>query len=79
MIAGHGACPPEDLGGVEGYADILKALANNVEDGNDDREEYLNWMGRDYDPEYFYIHELQNRVDDFQRVIGEVRWGVYHR
>ena len=32
-------------------------------------------MGREFDPEFFDLHELQNRVDDFQRVIGEARWG----
>lgn len=65
---------------VYGYADMLKALQNPDEDDDDDeREEYLNWMGREFDPEFFDLHELQNRVDDFQRVIGEARWGFYHR
>ncbi len=36
-------------------------------------------MGRNFDPEFFDLHELQNRVEDFQRVIGEVRWGFYRR
>ena len=80
LISGQGACPPEGVGGVYGYADMLKALENSDEDEDDEREEYLNWMGRDFDPEYFDIHELQNRVDDFQRIIGKARWGgVYHR
>ena len=77
LIAGQGACPPEDVGGVYGYADMLKALENSDED-DDERDEYLNWMGREFDPEFFDLHELQNRVDDFQRVIGEARWGFYH-
>lgn len=80
LIAGQGACPPEDVGGVYGYADMLKALANHDEDEDDDeRGEYLNWMGREFDPEFFDLHELQNRADDFQRVIGEARWGFYRR
>ena len=36
-------------------------------------------LGRDFDPEFFDLRELQNRVDDFQRVIGEARWGFYHK
>lgn len=40
---------------------------------------YLKWLGREFDLEFFNLHELQNRVDDFQRVIGEARWGFYHR
>jgi len=81
LIAGQGACPPEDVGGVYGYADMLKALTNHDEDDDEDddeREEYLNWLDREFDPEFFDLHELQNRMDDFQRVIGEARWGFYH-
>lgn len=65
LISGLGACPPEDVGGVEGYADVL-------EDQNEEEE-------KEIDPEFFDLHELQNRVVDFQRVIGEARWGFYHR
>ena len=57
---------------------MLKAMASPDED-DDERDEYLNWMDRDFDLEFFDLHELQNRVDDFQRVIGEARWGFYHR
>ncbi len=46
---------------------------------DEERERYLKWLGRDFDQEYFDLHELQNRVDDFQRVIGEARWGFYHK
>lgn len=46
---------------------------------DEERESYLKWLGREYNPEFFDLHELQNRVDDFQRVIGEARWGFYHR
>ena len=58
-------CPMEDVGGVEGYADML--------DDQDEEEE------KEIDPEFFDLRELQNRVVDFQRVIGEARWGFYHR
>ncbi len=75
LISGQGACPPEDVGGVDGYADMLKSLAGPEDDG---RKSYLKWLGRDFNPEYFDLHELQNRVDDFQRVIGEARWRFYH-
>lgn len=76
LISGQGACPPEDVGGVDGYADMIKSL-DDPEDV--ERECYLKWLGREFDPEFFNLHELQNRVDDFQRVIGEARWGFYHR
>lgn len=76
LISGQGACPPEDIGGVDGYADMLKSLSDPKDE---ERESYLKWLGRDFDPEFFDLYELQNRVDDFQRVIGEARWGFYHR
>ena len=60
----------------DGYADMIKSL-DDPEDV--ERECYLKWIGREFDPEFFNLHELQNRVDDFQRVIGEARWGFYHR
>lgn len=76
LISGQGACPPEDVGRVDGYADTLKSLAGPEDK---ERESYLKWLGRDFNPEFFDLHELQNRVDDFQRVIGEARWGFHHR
>jgi hypothetical protein len=48
-IEGERACPPEDVGGVGGYAEYLEVLA----DVNDDRhEEMLRWRGK-FDPEKF--------------------------
>lgn len=75
LISGQGACPPEDVGGVDGYADMLKSFAGP---NDEERESYFKWLGREFDPEFFDLHELQNRVEDFQRVIGEARWGFYH-
>ena len=77
LVSGQGACPPEDVGGVYGYADMLKSLSDP---DDEEREEYLTWLGREYfDPNSFDLHELQNRVDDFQRIIGEARWGFYRK
>jgi hypothetical protein len=51
-LTGKRACPPEDCGGVWGYADLLKTL-------NDPRhpehEEMLEWLGGDWDPEEFSL------------------------
>jgi hypothetical protein len=49
-IAGKRACPPEDAGGVPGYTyklDILKHPRSKY------HKETLEWMGEDFDPEYF--------------------------
>lgn len=48
-VEGERACPPEDVGGVGGYAEYLEVLA----DVDDDRhEEMLRWRGK-FDPEKF--------------------------
>ncbi len=75
MIDGQNACPPEDVGGTEGYASMLKSLANPEDE---EREDYIHWLNRDFDPNRFNLYEARKRVWDFQRVIGEARWGFYH-
>ena len=44
------ACPPEDCGGIWGYANLLKIL-NHPE--HEEYEEYLEWLGGEFDPNYF--------------------------
>jgi Plasmid pRiA4b ORF-3-like protein len=49
-VAGEGACPPEDSGGSPGFAEF-KALL--VGPPSMEREETLEWAGREYDPSRF--------------------------
>lgn len=47
-------CPVEDSGGVNGYAEYLRIRQNP------DHEEYesvIEWLGDDFDPEYFNVDE----------------------
>lgn len=57
-VAGKGACPPEDCGGVWGYADLRDTLANPASDGHD---AMLEWLGfdsaEDFDPGAFDVEE----------------------
>ncbi|WP_226363174.1 plasmid pRiA4b ORF-3 family protein [Pseudonocardia sp. ICBG1142] len=49
-IDGHGACPPEDVGGTPGYAEFLDALADPDHPEHTDR---IAWWGSDqYDPHH---------------------------
>jgi hypothetical protein len=41
-LAGKGACPPEDCGGVWGYEDLREALADSA---HEQHEEMLEWLG----------------------------------
>lgn len=57
-IGGERACPPEDVGGIGGYANFLKAIS----DPNDEEhDECLEWVGGSFDPEAFDLEKV-NRV-----------------
>ena len=60
-IKGKRACPPEDCGGVCGYADILDALEGTDDEEN---EELLEWVGEDFDPGNFDAKEVVFRDPD---------------
>ena len=49
-LKGKGACPPEDVGGVWGYAGFLEAIRDikHVE-----HKMYLEWIGGEFDPTAF--------------------------
>ncbi len=47
-VAGKRAGPPEDCGGVWGYANLLEALGDPA---HKDHEEMSDWVPEDYDPE----------------------------
>ena len=50
LVAGTGACPPEDCGGVYGYADLLAILKDP---DHEEYEETRDWLGEDFDPAAF--------------------------
>ncbi len=43
-------CPPEDCGGVHGFYDLLEILGDEE---NPDREDALEWIGGNYNPDQF--------------------------
>jgi len=57
-LAGERACPPEDCGGVGGYADLLEVLSDP---SHDQHEELLEWVGRQYNPELLDLRGI-NRI-----------------
>ena len=49
-IAGKGACPPEDCGGIYGFAELKEVLAGP---DSEERDEMLEWVDEDFDPAHF--------------------------
>jgi hypothetical protein len=49
-IAGEGRCPPEDCGGVHGYAEFLQVI---VDPEHEEYESTLQWAGAGFDPAAF--------------------------
>jgi Plasmid pRiA4b ORF-3-like protein len=55
VLAGKGACPPEDVGGIYGYATFREAMANPR---HPEHGEYREWYGRPFDPAAFDAEEV---------------------
>jgi hypothetical protein len=57
-VAGGGACPPEDCGGVWGYEQLREVLADPA---HDEHESMLEWLGlakaSEFDPAAFDSHQ----------------------
>jgi hypothetical protein len=49
-VAGEGRCPPEDCGGVHGYAEFLRVIADP---DHEEHESTLERAGGQFDPEAF--------------------------
>jgi Plasmid pRiA4b ORF-3-like protein len=59
-VAGKRNCPPEDCGGVWGYAELMEILADPA---HPERAERVEWLGgEDFDPEAFDIERTNARL-----------------
>jgi hypothetical protein len=55
-VDGERKCPPEDCGGIGGYALLLKALANS---NHPEHESLLEWVGGHFDAEDFNPKDVE--------------------
>ena len=63
-VAGRRACPPEDVGGIGGYAELLAALQGEIEPGNEEwMAEMLSWLPDSFDPAAFAVDEVNEMLD----------------
>ena len=62
-ITGRNACPPEDVGGVPGYADFLEAIRDPA---NQEHQTMLEWCGGAFDPSAFDPFVAQDRLNEIK-------------
>ncbi len=55
VLAGRGACPPEDVGGIPGYYHFLEAIKDPK---HPEHEDMMEWAGKDFDPAAFDVQEI---------------------
>ena len=72
VTSGKGACPPEDVGGVWGYAQMLDILSGKTDDPKE-KASYEEWLGlqegESYDPEAFDLEIANEDVEDLVTLI----------
>ena len=81
VLSGEGCCPPDDCGGTYGYRDLLSTMADPSNEEYESMKGWLQgvWGYGDFDPLAFDLHSCRLRVDDYQRLIEEVRRGLFRR
>jgi hypothetical protein len=67
-LTGKRACPPEDVGWVWGYETFLQVI---VDPQHEEHDEYLEWIGGDFDPDEFDL----DKVNEWLRGIKPTRGG----
>ena len=58
-LDGARACPPEDCGGIGGYAHLLEALRDRR---HPEHRELRAWVGKHYDPEVFSLPQVNSAL-----------------
>jgi len=60
VIKGKKACPPDDCGGIWGYADFLDAIEDPE---HEEHESMLEWVGGNFDPEEFDMNVINKKLN----------------
>jgi hypothetical protein len=62
-LTGKRACPPEDCGGIWGYASFLDAIQHPQ---HPEHEDMLEWVGGAFDPEAFDLDEVNREIQNLK-------------
>jgi len=58
-LAGERAAPPEDVGGIPGYENLVAVMKKKR---HPQRRELIEWLGYEFDPEEFDIDEINEEL-----------------
>ncbi len=58
-LKGKMSYPPDDCGGIWGYSDMLEILK---QPDHEEYEEWMEWVGGEFDPTYFDIGEINEML-----------------
>ena len=58
-IEGARACPPEDVGGIWGYAEFLEVISDPNHENHD---EIAEWIGSRFNPEKFSVDKVNREL-----------------
>ena len=64
-IKGKRNAPPEDCGGTPGYYNLLEILADPL---NQEYSEMKDWVGEDYDPEFFSADDCNKQIKYYDKL-----------
>lgn len=70
LIDGHGACPPEDVGGIHVYNEVAAWLRGESGAAIDEPEQLRAWLPEGFDPDVFDIAAAQARLAATQAAGG---------
>jgi hypothetical protein len=76
LVGGAKAAPPEDCGGIWSYAGILETLKDK---SSKQYKELLEWLGDEFDPEFFDKHTLNTECFEHfeEEIAAEDRYMGY--
>lgn len=60
---GKRAGPPEDCGGMWGYVRLQEVIKDPK---NDEHQSMMEWLGGDFDPEYFNLEETNEQLKEIK-------------
>ena len=63
LLDGKNACPPNDVGGIYGYKEMLKIIKDDPD--SEEAWEYYTWLGSKWDEKFFPAIDTAIALNEF--------------